>query len=522
MRSNCVSWGPLCLVVAAIALSSGLAARAQTLNDPALHIEATFLSPNFTTGIRFVTVDEFFVIEKETGRVLHFLDGVSTEVLDLDVNYASERGLIGIELHPDFETNGFVYLYFSVPTVSTDTDETDEWLSNDLARYTWNGSALVDETLLFSIPRNLAQDGPNHDGGPMRFGPDGKLYLASGDLNRFGAEQNRSTTSSDTGGIHRFNEDGSVPADNPFNDPAVDPDFHDLFAYGVRNSFGLAFDPVTGLLWDTENGPTFMDEINVVESGFNSGWRPLMGPVSRDGQGDTPADLIDLLPGTSFYSDPEFSFASPIGITSIGFLAGSTLGPSYDDAVWVGDSSPGLLYEFRLNGARDGFVLNGGLADQVADGTAERNQAAVGSDFFVTTDIQLDPADDVTVLSLFGMLYRITRDDDQDGVRNRDDNCVDVANPDQEDFDAGTDDDSSLAGIQHYGDACDADLDNDGFVGASDFFGVFRPCLGSDVASDPQCAPADFDGDGVVAPNDFFTGLRPALGTPPGPGVTEP
>ena len=96
-----------------------------------------------------------------------------------------------------------------------------------------------------------------------------------------------------------------------------------------------------------------------------------------------------------------------------------------------------------------------------------------------------------------------------------------MANPDQSDSDAGFDDDSSRPGIQHYGDACDADLDDDGIVGASDFFGVFRPCLGVDLTANPGCAEADLDGDGVVGPSDFFGVLRPEFGTEPGPGRTE-
>ena len=92
----------------------------------------------------------------------------------------------------------------------------------------------------------------------------------------------------------------------------------------------------------------------------------------------------------SSYSDPEFSFAQPIGITSIGFLEGSALGAAYDDAVLVGDNNTGSLYLFRLNGARDGFALSGDLADLVADG-AERAKLLFGSNFFVTTDIEVGP-----------------------------------------------------------------------------------------------------------------------------------
>ncbi len=119
---------------------------------------------------------------------------------------------------------------------------------------------------------------------------------------------------------------------------------------------------------------------------------------------------------------------------------------------------------------------------------------------------------------------RISRSGDSDGddVPDDQDNCILVPNVDQADANAGKDDDSSLPGVQHYGDACDADLDDDGLVGPSDFFAEFRPCLGSDVTVTPSCLEADLDGDGVVAAADFFTSLRPALGLAPGPGVTEP
>ena len=112
-------------------------------------------------------------------------------------------------------------------------------------------------------------------------------------------------------------------------------------------------------------------------------------------------------------------------------------------------------------------------------------------------------------------------DTDGDGVPDPLDNCVLVPNPDQANIDAGSDDDSSLPGIQEYGDACDADLDNDGIVGTSDFFARFRQCLGADPATDPTCAAADLDGDGTVGPADFFSKLRPSLGAKPGPGVTR-
>ena len=96
-----------------------------------------------------------------------------------------------------------------------------------------------------------------------------------------------------------------------------------------------------------------------------------------------------------------------------------------------------------------------------------------------------------------------------------------MPNPDQADLNAGEDDDSSLEGVQSYGDACDMDLDDDGTVGSSDYFGVLRPCLGANLTGRPECAVADLDGDGRVAASDVFARFRPAMGKAPGPGATR-
>ena len=106
----------------------------------------------------------------------------------------------------------------------------------------------------------------------MTFGPDGKLYIVIGELNRNGQLQNISggTAPDNTGVIFRINDDGSTPSDNPFFSQGGN--LAKYYAYGIRNSFGLVFDPLTGELWDTENGPANYDEINLVQPGFNSGW----------------------------------------------------------------------------------------------------------------------------------------------------------------------------------------------------------------------------------------------------------
>ncbi|MDJ0785896.1 MAG: MopE-related protein [Myxococcota bacterium] len=149
--------------------------------------------------------------------------------------------------------------------------------------------------------------------------------------------------------------------------------------------------------------------------------------------------------------------------------------------------------------------------------TPEFSDFAVGTLTDSDGDFVMDLLDNCPTIANF-----FQEDADGDDVGNACDNCLFVSNHGQEDANPAEDDDSSLPGIQHYGDACDADLDNDGIVGPSDFFAVFRPCLGEAPSSRPECAPADFDGDDLVGVNDFFERLRPSLGDPAGPGHTEP
>jgi aldose sugar dehydrogenase len=384
------------------------AASAQTVVDPSLTVSAVVPigSLELPTQIRFIGLRDILVSEKDTGRVRRIQNGVlsPTIALDLPVANDDERGLLGVTLDPNFATNHFVYAYYS----ATSGGDGGPWVENRVSRFFWNGSTLGSEVILRTLSSvNDGQAiGPNHDAGPILFGPDGLLYGTTGDLNRNGAEQNNQASanvSAKVGGIYRLNANGSVPASNPFaGNP--NPDFRQWFAYGVRNTYGIAFDPLTGNLWDTENGPTEYDEINLVAAGFNSGWSQIMGPDSRDPQG--VGDLV-ALPGSS-YSDPEFSFFAPIAVTGLAFLANTSFGPSYQDALLVGDNNLGQLYLFRLNAGRTGFTLSGGLADLVADSTAERDSVRFGQDFGPITDVQVGPDGGVYVTSIGnGTIYRI-------------------------------------------------------------------------------------------------------------------
>ena len=321
----------------------------QTLNDSNLHVQTVLSGLSTPTGMAFLgsNPNDFFVIEKDIGRVKRVLNGSVSVVLDLPVASGGNTGLLGIALHPNFgqvgmPNNDKVYLYYSRSSAPFDSG----FLENRLSQFSWNGSNLSGESVLSVFASGSG--GTEHDGGPILFGPDGKLYGVVGDFGRNAAEQNNQSTpntSSVVGGIYRLNDDGSVPTDNPFFTNS-NPAFRKWYAYGVRNSFGLASDPATGVLWDTENGSGSYDEVNRVAPGFNSGWAKIMGPDSRS-SANAPADLV-VLPGSQ-YSDPEFSWLSQIVPTSMTFLKNSNFGPGYDDKVLVAGSSFGSLYLFTLN-----------------------------------------------------------------------------------------------------------------------------------------------------------------------------
>jgi len=181
------------------------------------------------------------------------------------------------------------------------------------------------------------------------------------------------------------------------------------FAYGIRNSFGMALDPVTGFLWNTENGPGSYDEVNRVPAGFNSGWEQIMGPDGRDPQGT--GDLFDMPGGGSAYSDPEFSWLNTVAPTALVFPVGSSLGAAYENVAVVGDNNTGQLYGFPLNGGRTAFDFSAylSLQDLVADSSVERDLLSLGSGFGVTTDLKIGPDHHLYVVSLSqGTIYRVS------------------------------------------------------------------------------------------------------------------
>jgi aldose sugar dehydrogenase len=368
-----------------------------SVSDTALNVEAVVEGLSSPTSMIFLGDNNILVLEKE-GSVRLISNGVLQEepILQVPVNTESERGLLGIAADED---NNSVFLYY------TEADP----LRNRVYKYQWNGQSLVNPTLILDLP---AEPGPNHDGGKIVIGPDGYLYAVIGDLNHDGQLQNfpDGPAPDDTGVIFRVNpEDGSAAPDNPFVNSG-DELLSKYYAYGVRNSFGIDFDPLTGNLWDTENGPASYDEINLVRPGFNSGWQTVMGPISLSG--DTEEDLVNF-PG-SHYADPLFSWAERLGPTDIEFFNSSQLGDRYTNNIFVGDITRGNLYFFEVNENRGGISLDSaqqdsGLSDLVVDNEDELSAITFGSGFGGITDIETEPDGFLYVLSYDdGVIYRIS------------------------------------------------------------------------------------------------------------------
>ena len=197
------------------------------------------------------------------------------------------------------------------------------------------------------------------------------------------------------------------------------------YAYGLRNSFGIDFDPVSGKLWDTENGPGFGDEINLVEPGFNSGWSQVQGMMEyqleteeklrEEGKNyyggpvapDRPDGLVDFN-GIGEYSSPEFIWNQTVGVTSIKFLDSDKLGKDYQNDMFVGDFNNGNLYHFDLSEDRNQLLLNGTLEDRIANDQDELQKAILGHGFIGITDIEVGPDGYLYVLSYAGEIFRIS------------------------------------------------------------------------------------------------------------------
>ena len=367
-----------------------------------------FIVEEFISGLNAPILMEFvgndiLILEKNSGHVNLIQNGVlqSEPLLDFDVAHTNESGLLGITNN---ENQVFIFV------TETDKDGT-KTIGNNIYSYTWTGSELTNKKL----ENSLSSESSWHNGGAMTTNSDGQVFAVIGD--QFGG--NRTGLKNDyrilQNVMHGDVDDSGVIVKVGINSEITQPKlsenpFEHYYGIGIRNSFGLAFDPITDKLWNSENGPDSYDEINLVNENFNSGWIPVMGPASEEQISKIPK--LDPFE----YSDPEFSWERPVVPTGITFVTSNDFS-KYENDLLVG-SCLGYLFKFQLAGDRNGFVFNSPhLQDLVANyieldngkmGFESMDEILFGEGFGCITDIEFGPDGYLYVVSISdNAIYRI-------------------------------------------------------------------------------------------------------------------
>jgi glucose/arabinose dehydrogenase len=376
-----------------------------SIKDPNLGVELVSSDGlELPTSMAFLGPEDILVLEKEKGTVQRIVNGklLPTPVLTVDVATEVERCMCGIAVSKSDSGTEYVFLYFT----EADGSDSSEPIGNRLYRYEWVNDQLVNPILLLDLP---ATPGPRHNGGVVMIGPDNNVYAIIGDVDgheTLAQNQESGEEADGTSGILRITQDGKPVGSSILGDSYP---LNLYYAYGIRNSFGFDFDPVTGNIWDTENGPGYGDEINLVEPGFNSGWSEVTGMSSNTDDFDPEADLVSF-DGKGKYSDPEFEWRDTLGPTAVKFLNSDKLGAEYVNDMFVGDIVNGRIYHFELNQDRIELILDGLLADKVAatESVTELEQIIFAEGFGGITDLEVGPDGYLYVVSLgHGAIYRI-------------------------------------------------------------------------------------------------------------------
>jgi glucose/arabinose dehydrogenase len=415
-------------------------------NNPSLKVEEVLDGLDFPTSMAFLGPDDILVLEKNDGTVRRILNGVLLEEPLLNVNVANEgeRGMLGItiaekETSVEEDDNGnnhvtYVFLYYTESTGQDNGDDVnDEIIRNRLYRYelSQDKQELANPRLILDLP---ATPGPTHNGGKIAIGPDKNVYLSIGDVGEHDVSDPSTIVNNEGGpepdgraGILRVTQDGEAvqivdgqgieleEEDDSSNRILGDEYPLNLYyAYGIRNSFGIDFDPVTGKLWDVETGRNLGEEVNLVEPGFNSGWIKAQGiweldrmlqpkGIALPDDESFTSQLVDF-DGRGKYSSPEFTWGKmPVATSGAVFFHSDRLGKQYENDLFVGEFVNGIIFDFNLSEDRTqlSFDNNGPLKDKVADNPQELEDIIFGHGFGGITDIRIGPYDGyMYVLSL--------------------------------------------------------------------------------------------------------------------------
>jgi len=392
--------------------------------DAQFTAERVFTGQFEPSSMTFVSPDDILVLDRDAGNVYRITDGAQSKPL-LDVKVATDgyRGLLGIAATFNEKKSINVFLYFTEARSRDGDDATKNPvnpLGNRLYRYDLVDNKLINPKLLLDLP---ALPGPRHAGGVLAIGPDKNIYLTIGDLDgTFRFKQYQTMTQNYQNGAIPDGRSGILVVTQegkPTGKHTLGSSFplNLYYAYGIRNSFGIDWDPVTGSLWDSENGPNFGDELNLVQPGFNSGWASVQGYWKPDVEKIGPPSLIpnDLVSfgGHGTYSAPEFTWINPAAPSAIKFLDTNKYGSEYKNDLLVGDANNGNVYDFNLDEQRQNFELSGKLSDKIANNTRETNDLVFANGFGRVADIEIGPDGLLYILSTqkdLTSIYRISPD----------------------------------------------------------------------------------------------------------------
>lgn len=254
---------------------------------------------SFPLSLNFAPDGRIFFNEKNTGNVRVIQQNgslLSTPFATISPIFTDgESGLLGIALDPSFTTNGYLYFYHTYR-------DSQSYTHGHIVRYTAAGNIGTSPTNIFDVVSGAPNTPPYHNGGYIKFGPDGKLYAQVGEFHEGSPAQDPSST---TGKMLRMNSDGSVPSDNPFPGSLV-------YALGIRNAFGFDFDASNDRLIATEAGPSSDDEINIIVKGGNYGWPTCLGvchnpsfidPIVNFNPVVTPTGIATVAPNVYYFGE---------------------------------------------------------------------------------------------------------------------------------------------------------------------------------------------------------------------------
>jgi glucose/arabinose dehydrogenase len=455
---------------------------AVNVTDPNLEIKTVTQGLKFPAGMVFLNPNEILVLEKDSGKVQRVVNGKVTgnPEFTFNINNLSERGLLGIAIQKENDDKDsdpkYLYLFYTEPRYGNDSslgrnvntsincnkqECNENQFNNRLYRYEYKDNKWINPKLLMDIPiywnnrvypevysaiinggyhfGNYPVREGIHQGGKLLLDNDNNIFLVTGDgggclsydsciksiengfLSVKTANKVGGVNPIGMGGILHITKDGYPVSDGGIIGDAGQLDYY--YAYGIRNSFGLDIDPISGKLWDTENGPHFGDEINLVEPGFNSGWAKMQGiwpiinythlqfnasekgyPLSSIAPFNQKLENFD---GKGHYSDPELTWNKSMGITSIKFLDTDRLGKQYENDMFVADAY-GTIYHFDLNEDRTALKLSGPLTDKVANNESELHDFIFAQGLDTITDMKVGPDGYLYVLSYSGKIFKVS------------------------------------------------------------------------------------------------------------------